>query len=767
MRRSIWRVAALAAVMAGIGALAVPVSAQAITCGDVMLVWARGSGEGLNAKEAQRFFIKTQERLTGLEVASYELGSESHGGATYPAVGGFRDMLEADASWTGPLGGQYRSSVQKGKTELQSFLGERSTACPDEVFVLGGYSQGAHVVGEGLFDLSRSIRDRVVFVSLFSDPKLYLPEGRGIFPAGCRGQKSSWRRGSVGCWTVNGVLESRNPYLPDDIQGRVGSWCDRNDGICTDNIALIPGALGAHDEYAEEGAEIDEAAREIATRLAERFPGQASTIDTSILIIGVGTAGLDVAVVIDTTGSMGDDIAAARSIASQIGGDVVAQRGRVAIVEYRDFGDPFVARVDSALSSNIDAFRSTLDALTVDGGGDTPEALLSALMEAFDNLAWKGGATKAAVVLTDADFHDPESATGFTLASVARRSLEIDPVNVYPVVPTFLADYYQPLADATSGKVVPNSGDTGQALLSAITQIRLRPIALLALDQYFAEPGDSIIFDASGSYDPDSEITGFDWDFDGDGVVDESTTAGVATHVYDSPFDGPMEVRVHSADGGVANASAIVHVNSTGLGPLLPGTVPSLSAEEVDVGSTSRTVHLSWTPPSDGGVVDGWVVRGSDGQLLTRLLADTTELDVLDVPLTEVSFSVEATNQYGEGPAATATVTAAEPALRPVRFDIAARAGASVLRATGVPTATATQGSVSGVVRGQRVNVAITEAGQTTIDGREVIVVRFPVNGQWELQFRPTFLFLGQVALCGPTGCQSGAGVNLAVVFRR
>ena len=214
-------------------------------------------------------------------------------------------------------------------------------------------------------------------------------------------------------------------------------------------------------------------------------------------------------------------------------------------------------------------------------------------MEAFDNLAWKGGARKAAVVLTDADFHDPEpQRQPRLLESVARRSLEIDPVNVYPVVPTFLADYYRPLADATSGKVVPNSGDTGEALLSAITQIRVPPIALLALDQYFAQPGDSITFDASGSYDPDSDITGYDWDFDGDGVVDESTTVGLVTHVDDSPFDGPMEVRVHSADGGVANASAIVDVNSTGLAPLLPGAVPSLSAEEVDVEPTTRTVHL-------------------------------------------------------------------------------------------------------------------------------------------------------------------------------
>ena len=181
-----------------------------------------------------------------------------------------------------------------------------------------------------------------MFVSFFGDPKLYLPEGRGDFSCRLPGSEVVLAPRQRRLLDGQRVLESRIPYLPDDIQGRVGSWCDRNDGICTDNIVLIPGAVGAHDEYAEEGAEIDEAAREIATQAGGAVPCQAPTIDTSILIIGVGTAGLDVAFVIDTTGSMGDDIEAARSIASQIGGDVVAQRDVSPSVEYRDFGDPLL-----------------------------------------------------------------------------------------------------------------------------------------------------------------------------------------------------------------------------------------------------------------------------------------------------------------------------------------------------------------------------------------------------------------------------------------
>ncbi len=52
---------------------------------------------------------------------------------------------------------------------------------------------------------------------------------------------------------------------------------------------------------------------------------------------------------------------------------------------------------------------------------------MHALTTTFNGLTWRPGATKAAIVLTDADYHDPDLVDGSTSASVAKRSLEIDP----------------------------------------------------------------------------------------------------------------------------------------------------------------------------------------------------------------------------------------------------------------------------------------------------------------------------------------------------
>ncbi len=105
-----------------------------------------------------------------------------------------------------------------------------------------------------------------------------------------------------------------------------------------------------------------------------------------------------------------------------------------------------------------------------------------------------------------------------------------------------------------------------------------------------------------------------------------------------------------------------------------------------------------------------------------------------------------------------------QSALRPVAFTIAGHAGNSALYATGSPNDTGgTTGTLIGVVRGQAVpSTPISEAGLTTIDGQEVLVVRFLVDGQpWELRYRSTFFGLvGTVELCGPPGCETGSGIK-------
>lgn len=639
-------------------------------CGDVTLVFARGSGDGLGDSEATKYFQSVKDRLgPGIGVTSYELGTEEQGGAKYKAVGisgslqSYKNLLEADASWTGGLGGQYRASVSGGVTELRSYLSERASRCSDEVFAVGGYSQGAQVVGDALPGLSSAVRDRIGFVALFGDPKLYLPEGRGPFPPACRGKEfSRWRRGSVSCWTDGGILESRRPYLPSDVEDRTGSWCDRNDGICNNNLTDL--ANKDHSQYADDGAEIDEAAREIAMALRDRLPDKADEIDVSIFIFGLGTAGLDIAFVIDTTGSMAGSIDAARSIAETAGEAIVGVRGRVALTEYRDFGDPVVSQIVTPLTTDIESFRFGLDSLFASGGGDAPEALLHALMTTLDGLDWKFGATKAAVVLTDAEYHDPDLAGGYTLADVVARSLEIDPVNVFPVVPSYASSFYEPLAEQTAGQVMIDEGDTAAALLEAVGEIETRPVALLASAEYIATPGEEILFDASASYDIDSKLTSFEWDFDGDGVFDEETSAPSVLHAYTEPYDGLIEVRVNSEDGGVANAVASVLVDEQGLADSLLSAPRELRATWVPEGDGDRRVRLDWDMPEEGGSVEGWAIFDGEGQLLGRRNAGVTNFEIADVPLDPHTFGVAAVNQYGSGPSASVQVPAEAPAGR-------------------------------------------------------------------------------------------------------
>lgn len=654
----------LGAASAGTTALA---DHDRVACVDVNLVFARGSGQGLAGGEANKFFSAIGDRLDSADITvnAYEVGTEAHGGATYPAVGvgldsveAIRNAIEADASWTGFLGGEYNSSVRQGVTEMSSYLASRAAKCPDELFVVGGYSQGAQVMGDAVTALDRAVRDRIAYAAMFGDPKLYLPEGRGIFPPACRGgELSPWRRGTVGCFTDNGVLEARVPYVPTDMADRTGSWCDRDDPICTDNLFDTFGST--HGNYDDDGNGIDEAAREAAAAVAGRLADRGTGVNTSILLIGTGTTGLDVAFVIDTTGSMAGRIDAARQSANELATAITGRRGRVALTEYRDAGDSFVAAVRSPLNNDIAVFENALAPLVADGGGDTPEALLTALMETFNTLDWRPGATKAAVVLTDTGYHDPDVANGFTLGDVTARALEIDPVNVYPVVPAEVAGEYAALAEQTAGQVIVDDGDTQQALLAAITEIQARPTALLAIDEYWAAPGDEVTFDASPSYDPDSELTSFEWDFDGDGAIDQTSATPVVRHTYPSAFDGLAEVRVHSADGGVANAIATMHINETGLATLQPASPTDLAATVVETGPKERTIGLSWAAPTSGGAVAGYRIYRNDGQLIGQVSADELATEVTNVPPEEVSLAVAAVNKYGTSAPASVTVPAA------------------------------------------------------------------------------------------------------------
>jgi hypothetical protein len=129
----------------------------------------------------------------------------------------------------------------------------------------------------------------------------------------------------------------------------------------------------------------------------------------------------DTALVFDTTGSMGfilgDMKAAATEIVRQL--FTAKPNARVAVVEYRDGEvDAFGARTALALSSNQSAIVAAINGLGSEGGGDTPEFVLSGVMAAV-NLSWREAEDKVIILIGDAAAKDPEPITGHTTRSVA------------------------------------------------------------------------------------------------------------------------------------------------------------------------------------------------------------------------------------------------------------------------------------------------------------------------------------------------------------
>lgn len=234
-------------------------------CRDIELVFARGSGQDFEDREHEKVEASVIKKIqnNGWTTNLYELGTESFGGEKYPAVsaglGG--QMVNAKFGWNT---GTYRSSVHQGKIELSSYLYQRAAKCTDARFVLIGYSQGAHVIGDALEqEIGFSIREKIAYIAYFGEPRLWLPEGRGIWPAACRGgELSEWRKGNPACTVSGGILSGRNPYIHNDLRNKIGSWCDREDGICTGKYSRLGNK--SHGEYSNNNAEVDQAARRIA-----------------------------------------------------------------------------------------------------------------------------------------------------------------------------------------------------------------------------------------------------------------------------------------------------------------------------------------------------------------------------------------------------------------------------------------------------------------------------------------------------------------------
>jgi extracellular elastinolytic metalloproteinase len=88
------------------------------------------------------------------------------------------------------------------------------------------------------------------------------------------------------------------------------------------------------------------------------------------------------------------------------------------------------------------------------------------------------------------------------------------------------------------------------------------PSGSLAASRVTVPTGTTVDFAASFT-DPDSRITGYDWDFDGDGTVDRSTGESTTSFAYTRTGDFTPTVAVHDFRGGAGTATRTITVTAS------------------------------------------------------------------------------------------------------------------------------------------------------------------------------------------------------------
>ena len=590
MRKALTALLTISIITINITLFSLSIPTSAASCDDVKIVFARGSGQELGEEESYTFRgnISKNIKLTlpNLKYSFYELGSEPQDGYQYPAI----DLNFISAIGTTISGGsafEFGESVNQGINELKAFIKNISSNCPSTKYVLGGYSQGAMVMTKAMPDLNPN---KVVYVANFGDPKLYLPEGEGLDPDACRGVNlSPYREYVPNCRTSAGYLGAKKPYLSSGWTGKVGLWCNDGDFICGAGfIAEEP--FRTHVKYASEG-HIKNAATIIGKKLIDAFPNYLATSANEAKRVITGYGNRDVVFLLDATASMSNYMNKLSNYIYRIAEMVTKDGGRVALWVFGDLKDSDPYRMAN-FTSDIDLFKTRFHPNIVPrlgAGGDEPDSVYSAVLEVLNIMQWRKGATKSIILLTD---HEPLSPDrdGTTLQDVIKRSLEIDPVNVYTLgMEAEVANYYNDLISGTDGEYYETLPDD----LSKLS-ITGRPNINLALEQYRAKPGETVNYRITGDID---NIDHIDWDLDLDGNYDSRSVEPMISAQYSTIISGFVKAKVSYQSGLESTVSAKVMISDTS------ETSPTIIINEVLTEGDSATVKYSLGPNSYGTLV--------------------------------------------------------------------------------------------------------------------------------------------------------------------
>lgn len=118
---------------------------------------------------------------------------------------------------------------------------------------------------------------------------------------------------------------------------------------------------------------------------------------------------LDLMIMCDTTGSMGDELEFLKEELEDVVKRIRQENAnipvRLSVNFYRDEGDEYVVR-EFPFTGDLDAAVRAIGEQSSDGGGDTPEAVHTALASAVDSHDWDADSVKVMFLVLDAPPHE-------------------------------------------------------------------------------------------------------------------------------------------------------------------------------------------------------------------------------------------------------------------------------------------------------------------------------------------------------------------------
>jgi hypothetical protein len=664
------------------------------------MVFARGSGQNPGGEERDRFNDQLETRLnnTQIDYSKYELGTSNYKGYQYPAIPIKDHFVKLRAKISSGYGYEYGDSVKKGVLELYHYLDRQQSHCPKTQYVLGGYSQGAQVMGQSLAILPKEIRDKIVFVALFGDPKLHLPEGRGWPTPACDNRDfSPWRRVVENCTTSAGILDARDPYVPDDMKDKVGLWCLAKDYIC--GSTNLPWELSGHEEYKNPNGPIDQAAREVAQKLKTVFTYQShlGKINTAPHADQKPKVDVQVLFIVDRTVNMQHDypnyfLPKMRKLVESLPSNVAigfdyylgcwrkddpARYDWALIVPHfmRDYDvvEGWIERSATETTwMNSDTIGSiaNLPYFSIEPGCDLSWELgvhawraMADFIQSYNPIhlpdtstLWVNNSRQRIIIpITNTPYTPNDTKFGENNGLFTQATTSPTQTTVIPLVPDSIRPTFKDLGDLDdNSQVFLTDDDQIAEIITEQFGTNSQIEARLTNTDYRLLPGTTATFDASRTVVNEDTIVKYEWDFNNDGSIDAVTTQPTTSHTYNSdPHNNIMRVTVTTESGLSDITTANVRIINPAEIPPKPNAPQSLSLEPTGV----QSVKFSWRAGDN--LADKYMVYLNDVPL-GYTEKDQTSIEITDVRSDEnTTFGVRAiSSQYETSEMATITLPA-------------------------------------------------------------------------------------------------------------